>query len=131
MSATIDQLFNERPFRGTTINADAAGQAVTVTPDDSGLIFINREDAGTVTYTLPATASCKGKWFWFINMADVDMNITAGTADTLVCQNNAAADSIVFSTATELIGAAILVVGDGTYMYVMATSGCTLDDGSG
>lgn len=131
MSATIDQLFNERPFRGTTINADAAGQAVTVTADDAGLLFINREDAGTVTYTLPTTSLCKGKWFWFINMADVDMTITAGTVDTLVCKNNAAADSVTFTTATELIGAAVLVVGDGSYMYVMATSGCTIEDGSG
>jgi len=62
MSATIDQLFNERPFRGTAINADAAGQAITLTADDAGLLFINREDAGTVVYTLPATSACKGKW---------------------------------------------------------------------
>lgn len=131
MSATIDVLFNERPFRGTTVNADGAGQAVTVTADDSGLLFINREDAGTVTYTLPASASCAGKWFWFINMADVDMTLTAGTVDTMVTKNNAAADSVTFTTDTELIGASALVVGDGTYVYVFAMGDCTMADGSG
>ena len=57
----------ELNFRGIDVLADGGGQAVTVYPSDSGVIFIKKEDAGQVIYTLPTVADAKGKMFWFFN----------------------------------------------------------------
>lgn len=94
----------------------------TVTTDDHGTLFTNRGAAGAVTFTLPATAY-KGLRFAFYVVADQNVVVAAGTADTMVAFNDAAADSVAFSTASEKVGGMIEVMGDGTGWLVMPRLG--------
>lgn len=100
-----------RPFGCVNIVAKTADY--TVSAYESGTMFTTRGAAGNVNFTLPATAS-KGLWYVFYNVADHDLKVTSGTADTVVTFNDAAADSVAYSTMNEQIGGAFLVVGDGT-----------------
>ena len=79
----------------------------TVVGDDNGTYFTTRGAAGAVNFTLPALK--RGLSFEFFNEAGQNMTITAATADTMVTFNDLAADSIAFSTASELIGAKVKV----------------------
>jgi len=47
-------------------------------------------------------------------VADVTLTVTAGTADTLLTFNDAAADSVGFATSSEKMGGAFLVWCDKT-----------------
>jgi hypothetical protein len=114
MGATRDVALNELPIRGISINADGAGQSITVVSSDSGIIFINKEDAGNVTYTLPAVADGAGKWFWFYNAQTTgEIVITALTA----CIVSATSTYTSLTTSTNAIGDCGLLIGDGTYWY--------------
>ena len=53
-------------------------------------------------------------WYLIVNTVDQNLTITSDAVDTMVALNNATADGISFVTATELIGAAIIVACDGT-----------------
>jgi hypothetical protein len=113
----------ELNIRGIIIQADGGGQAVTVYPSDSGCIFINKEDAGNVTYTLPAVADGKGKWWWFYNAVEgsVELVITSGTASTFYGSDSSADTSM--TTSTNAIGDSCIVIGDGSYYYHIPLSG--------
>lgn len=90
----------------------------TVLVEESGSIFVTTGATAAVNFTLPAISD--GPWtFKFINGADVNMTVTAETADTLVVDNDLAADSIGFETATELIGGCIEVFCDGTSVFAI------------
>ena len=75
--------------------------------------FTNRGGEGAVNFTLPATAQ-RGLRFLFTVIADQNVTITAGTGDTLVSYNDATADSVALSTASEKIGGTVEIVADGT-----------------
>ncbi len=98
---------------GTWKDVVAKTANYTVTNADADTLFTNRGAAGAVTFTLPANAR-KGLRFGFFVVADQNVIVASGTADTMVVFNDAAADSIAFSTASEKIGAMIEVIGDGT-----------------
>ena len=98
---------------GTWKDVVAKTANYTVTTADVDTLFTNRGAAGAVTFTLPANAR-KGLRFGFFIVADQNVTVTAGTADTMVVFNDNAADSIAFSTASEKVGAMIEVIGDGT-----------------
>ncbi|GAF71171.1 unnamed protein product [marine sediment metagenome] len=122
MGATRDVALNELPIRGLSINADAAGVSVTVAASDSGVIFVNKEDAGTVTYTLPEVADCKGKWFWFYQaQTGADLKILGGTADVFIGGGAEAGDYM--DTNATYTGNACIVVGDGTSYYLLPLNG--------
>jgi hypothetical protein len=80
----------------------------TVTAADNGTLFTTRGAAGAVNFTLPAID--RGLRYRFFNEAGQNMTITAATADTMVVFNDLAADSIAFSTASELIGGSVEVI---------------------
>lgn len=118
MGATRDVALNELPIRGISINADTTDNVVEiqVVPSDSGVIFINKEVEGTVTYTLPSVAEGKGKWFWFFNgQTSAAIVVTAG-ADTgvMVCTGYVDYDKM---TDSSIIGASGFVFGDGDKYY--------------
>lgn len=95
----------------------------TVTADDGGTIFTTRGAGGAVNFTLPATTGLVSGWnARFFNAAAQNMTVTAGTADTMTTFNDLTADSVAFSTSSELIGAGVEVVWDGTGwdVFVMA-----------
>lgn len=85
----------------------AKTQDYTVLASDNGTYFTTRGAAGAVNFTTPALK--RGLEFEFFNEAGQNMTITAATPDTLVVFNDLAADSIAFSTASELIGAKVKI----------------------
>ena len=113
---TRDVALNELNFRGISINAETGSNvtAINVEAYDSGIIFINREESGTVTYTLPVVAEGKGKMWWFYSAYGVAIEITSGTASTLVTPGAATATSL---TSAAAVGECAMVFGDGSFYY--------------
>jgi len=93
----------------------------TVTEADNNTLFTNRGAAGAVIFTLPTTAK-KGLRYGFHVIADQSVTVASGTADTMISFNDAAADSVAFSTASEKIGGRFVVEGDGTGWMVTASA---------
>lgn len=109
---------NGLPFRWT----EAKTAAYTCTKYDSGTIFHTTGATAAVTFTLPQITDGPF-YFLFICGADIGMTVTAATADTAVTFNDLNADSVAFSTASEMIGAAIEVICDGTTLFVLPRLG--------
>lgn len=89
----------------------------TVTEADNG-VLLTVTAAATITLPAPAT-HLAGMWLKIINTADTNLTIASGTADTIVTFNDAAADSVAFSTASEKIGAAVEAICDGAKWYLL------------
>ena len=104
--------------------------AYTVTPDDAGKLLVGNHASTQVAFTLPAVASCKGLVFHFASLGAAGIKIIGGTTDKIVVQNDAAADSVSYETASEKIGAACMVWGDGSNYYFFEQSGCTVTVGT-
>lgn len=94
----------------------------TVLTGDHGTLFTNRGATGAVNFTLPATAA-KGLRFGFFVVANQNLVVTAGTADTMVAFNDAAADSVAYQTSSEKVGGMFEVIGDGTGWLVLPRLG--------
>ncbi|MCP4139012.1 MAG: hypothetical protein GY755_01775 [Chloroflexi bacterium] len=88
----------------------------TVLAAESGSRFTNLGATAAVNFTLPAPAA--GLIYQFYVAADVSVTVTGGTAGDLVALNNAAADSVAFSTTSLMIGGCFEVWSDGTSFYV-------------
>jgi hypothetical protein len=87
---------------------------LTVTANQSGTFFFTTAATeAEINFTLPAITDGP-YWFMFINTADINLKVTAETADTMTTFNDIAADSASFETSSEKIGAAFMVVCDGT-----------------
>lgn len=97
----------------TVMAVTDASSPYSVKAYQSGTLFTTRGAGGAVEFTLPATAY-KGLSYTFYNVADQNMKVTAGTADTLVTINDATATSVSFETSSEKIGGCFKVIGDGT-----------------
>ena len=96
------------------VSAKTAAYTVLVT--DLGTFFTTRGNGGSLTFTLPATSGLPtGWWCEFFNAAAQTMVVTSsGSSDDLTTFNDLTADSITFSTSSELIGASVKVLWDGT-----------------
>lgn len=94
----------------------------TVTEADNHTLFTNKGDADAINFTLPTTAE-KGLHYGFFAVANFSLTVTAGTADTMVVFNDAAADSVAYGTANEIIGGFFEVLGDGALWYVFPRLG--------
>jgi hypothetical protein len=93
--------------------------AYTVLAKETGTFFTTVGATTAIVFTLPAISD--GPWlFKFLNAADVDMTVTAGTADTMIGYNDVDLDSLAASTSSEKIGAIINVYCDGTKLFVSA-----------
>jgi hypothetical protein len=89
--------------------------------DRSGTIFTNRGAVGTVNFTLPAPAlALAGVHYDFVTVAAQIMGVLTATADTLITDNDATADSL--STAAR-IGVQLRLVCDGTSWIATLASG--------
>ena len=77
---------------------------------DSGTIFTTRGAAGAVIFTLPAVT--QGWWAIFVAGAAQNLTVTNAVADTLICFNDIAADSLIIDT--DQPGNAMFVFCDGT-----------------
>lgn len=90
--------------------------------DAPGTVFTNRGAGGAVNFTLPApTRKTLGWWYRFKCVVDQTITVTAPVADTLVCLNDATADSLAISTGGQKIGGEIeaqcIETADGTYRW--------------
>lgn len=95
---------------------------LTVANGANGIIT-NRGADGAVVVTLPDDATA-GDWFQYHGVADQNITFASETADTLVAGlDDAAADSLAFSTNNEKIGASAVGVFDGTQWHVQAIVG--------
>lgn len=74
----------------------------TIVPGDNGTLFTNGGAAGAVVFTLPALKN--GYFFGFLVTADQSVTIASAAGDDIVTFNDAAADSLAFSTAGEKLG---------------------------
>ena len=83
----------------------------TITEAENGTTFTNRGAAGAVVATLPAPFA-NGHYRFLVRAAQT-FTIAAPTADTLVADNDATADSVAASR----VGAMIEVVSDGTEWF--------------
>lgn len=104
-----DRLQGSSPDFLTTVAKTAA--YTVVAGQDNGTHFTTTGAVGAVPFTLPAPA--KGNRFRFTNTVAQTMSVT-GPAGSLITFNNAAATSVTFSTAGQLIGATVEIVPDDT-----------------
>ena len=125
MGATRDVALTDLPIRGISINSAADGAAaVTIVPSDSGVIFVNRY-AATTTYTLPAVADTKGKWFWFYSDVAQTLVVTGptGSLDVMTGGTTSAAVDADLVTLTAVIGGWGMVTSDGTNYFFFLIAG--------
>lgn len=88
--------------------------------DASGTVFTNRAAAGTVNFTLPAPSqSIAGVWYDFVTVAAQIMLVKTAIADTLISDNDVAADSLA---TTARIGVSLRAFCDGTSWIATETS---------
>jgi len=105
----LDNYWNPSPVPVETFTA-----ALPITRDHFQRIFTNRGAVGALTVTLPAVlAAMRGAWVEIHVVAGQNVTL-AGTAGQIVTFNNAAAASVAYQTATELIGGAFRATCDGT-----------------
>lgn len=83
----------------------------TVTTDDRNTLFTTLGNAADINFTLPAVAKSQGLRFGFYNAVDFELMITAAAVTELITFNDAAADTVAFTTAGEHIGGYIEVLG--------------------
>jgi len=119
MSTAPTVLLGANQIFRAVVRSETTDTATTVTPDDSGTLFVNL-GTSTHTYTLPAVADGAGKIFTFFNG---DGTATMAVASTAA---NFKVDDLTGTTCTSTttaIGDCIIVIGDGTYYYGLAVYG--------
>ena len=117
-----DVALTDLPFRGIAKNDATDNTAsVTVYASDSGILFINYF-ASTTTYTLPAAADCKGKFFVFMSAVASNL-VIAGDTSVIVGGQTSAGIVGATVTLTAVIGGWCVIIGDGTNYYAIPGTG--------
>ena len=93
----------------------------TVLAKESGSIFTTVGCAANIEFTLPTKAD--GLIYWFYICTDYEMTITSDAVNTMATFNNAAADALVFTQASEHLGNGVMVFSDGTLWYTAVCLG--------
>ncbi len=93
---------------------DITNDAHTVTYAENNTLFTTYGGDGAFTFTLPASPK-HGLHYGFYNAVDQSMTVaSASSSDNIVAFNDAAADSIAFSTTGEKLGGYFEVFGNGS-----------------
>lgn len=96
----------------------------TLTNNDLGKTFTNRGAAGAIIITLPvASGDNSGGEIRVRVLADQNVTVITSPADKLVIINDAAADSVAFSTSSQKIGGGGMFESDGTNWFFSDISG--------
>ncbi len=90
----------------------------TLVAAESGAVVWNPSITQACTLTLPAI-STGPFYFKIIQAAGYGITVTAATADTMITFNDLTADSVVFSTSSEIIAGSYEVWCDGTSLVVL------------
>lgn len=117
MSNAPTVLLGEVPLIRAFVRSATTDTATTVTPDDSGSMFVNLSTTGNHTYTLSGgVAAFKGKWFIFFNaQTSYATIVTDGdSGDDIMCGDDTGADTVTGSAVT---GDWMMITSDGTYFY--------------
>jgi hypothetical protein len=112
-------IFDDMPegysFGGSFVDLSAA--TLTLTELMTGTeVFCTGATAKTIT--LPASPK-RGLRYTVYNTGGADLTLTCATADIMIAYNDATADSVALSTASELIGGSFEVIGTGTAWMVV------------
>ena len=119
MSNTPTLLLGLVPLIRATVRSAATGNlTTTVTPDDSGTMFISLT-TGTHGYTLPAVADSKGKCFTFFN-AETTQAITVTSPANDIKGGDTTAD---VATSAGALGDCGIFISDGTNYFLIAQVG--------
>ena len=120
MSNAPTTLFLNVPLVRAVYRSGTADTATTVTPDDSGTLFVSLSTTAH-TLTLPAVADAKGKAFKFQQAAGTADHVVTcvGTITSMI----ASGDGSVNKITSTVIGASCEIICDGTNYYVLATTG--------
>ena len=95
----------------------------TIKGSDSGRFFTTQGATGDIEFTLPAVATAgNGFVCWIYNAEDVECLVTAPD-ETLIAFNDATADGISYTTASNHIGNAFMCVCNGTYWLAFCMRG--------
>ena len=81
--------------------------AYTVVAADNYTLFDNVGATAAVTFTLPVLAN--GYYFGFRVQADQNVTVASNEGDNMIALNDASADSVAFSTGSQLIGGQVNV----------------------
>lgn len=120
-NAPITDQYNRISKLSATLNVVEKTAAYTCLVEESGTVFVANHASSAVNFTLPTiAASLKGVYFDFVNKGAAGMVITSDPSDKLVVDNDVAADTLTWSTASHIIGGACRVVCDGALWYTMA-----------
>jgi hypothetical protein len=105
---------------------EAKTASYQITPGDVGKVFTNKGAGGAVTFTLPAIAEVQTGWYVdVLVMANQNVLVTA-PAGKMVTFNNAAAATVAFQTAGNLIGASVRIIYDGALYFARPNGANTL-----
>lgn len=119
-----------------TVRLQGKAASYQMVASDVGTLFTNTGASGAVVLTTPKFTEIWDGWMcWVFVSVDQSVTVTAGDADTVCAFNDAAADSVAFSTASKKIGGGMMCVADVTnskwyflpYIYNTATDGSTLN----
>lgn len=98
-----------------------ANYTILSASDPSSTVFTNRGAASTITYTLPAAAAnLAGVYYDFVTIVAQIITVATPVADTLISDNDAAADSL---STTARIGVSLRLYCDGTSWVAVLASG--------
>ena len=114
MSPNVDDnhVIDDLAFK---LNTVAKTTDYTIKGNESGTFFTNLGATTDIEFTLPAVATAgDGFVCWVYNAVDIECLVTA-PANTLIAFNNATADGISFTTASNQAGAGFMFVCNGTY----------------
>lgn len=119
MSNAPTMLMGLVPLIRATVRSAATGNlTTTVTPDDSGTMFISLT-TGTHAYTLPAVADAAGKHFIFFD-GETTQSITVTSPANDIMGNNTTAD---VATSNADLGDCLMVFSDGTNYFKFVLAG--------
>jgi hypothetical protein len=124
LAASGNFIFEDEPVEVPLFHwkyEDAKTADYTLTEADRDVLWTNEGDDGAIEFTLPTTAK-KDLAYYFYVVANQNLTVTAGTADTIIALNNAAADGVAFSTTNQKIGGSFAVIGDGAKWKVFNLS---------
>lgn len=130
---TAGFIFDDDPagfLAGQQMRTVAKAADYTVATTDNGTMFTNAGASAKIVFTLPAIQA--GLEYTFYSEDNDGLRITAATADTIVCHNDTAADSIDLATTGRNIGGVLRIRAnaDGTRWLAIPNIWNIADDGS-
>lgn len=121
MSTAPTVLMGPAPLLRAIVRSSTTAANVTITPDDSGTLFVNLATNASITYTLPTVAASAGKVYWFMNAGSTSYSVIISSTTTNFVGGDSAASTTMTSDA--VIGSNAMVVSDGTNYYLLAVTG--------